>query len=56
MSVLIGIIVVIVISYLLFTSFVDSQMDEMGLDEEEKEDAWWTIGMLADMHNKRNKK
>ena len=56
MSIVIGIIVVIVIIYWLFSSSVDSHMEDMGLSEEEKESAWWTIGMIADMHNKRNKK
>ncbi len=56
MSIVIGIIVVIVIMYWLFSSSVDSHMDYMGLNEEEKESAWWTLGMFIDMQNKKNKK
>jgi len=31
-------------------------MDNMGLNDEQKESAWWTIGMMADIQNKNKDK
>lgn len=55
MWVIIVIIVILVIAtYSAFSKAVDKTLDNTVNNFEEGK--WWTIGMLADMHNKRNKK
>ena len=41
--------VLIVVTYSAFSKSVDSSVNNF------ERDKWWTIGMIADMHNKRNK-
>ena len=48
------IIILIIAVYSTFSKGIDKTMDNTINNFEQ--DKWWTIGMLADMHNKRNDK
>ena len=50
------IILICIIVYSVFTSSIDNKMDNMGLNDKEKNNVWWTIGMMSDIYNKKNKK
>jgi len=55
MWIIIAIIIAAVIAgYSVFSKVVDKSIDNTVNNFEQ--DKWWTIGMLADMHNKRNNK
>ena len=50
------IIVICVICYVVFTGSIDNKMNKMGLNDKEKDNVWWTIGMLSDIRNKNKGK
>lgn len=47
------IVILIVIAYSAFSKGVDKAIDSTTNNFEQ--DKWWTLGMLADIHNKRKK-
>lgn len=44
------VVVLIVLAYSIFSKAVDNTVENFD------ENKWWTIGMLIDMHNKKNDK
>lgn len=43
------IVILIIVAYSVFSKAVDNTVNNF------EENKWWIIGMLSDMHNKRNK-
>lgn len=55
MWIIIGIIAILVVAlYATFSNSIDKSQDNIVTYFEENK--WWTIGMLADIHNKRKDK
>ena len=54
MWIIIGIVILVVICYVVFSKTVNKIADNTVNSFEENK--WWTIGMIADMHNKRKDK
>lgn len=55
-GIIIAIIIVVIIAYAFFSKSVDNTMNNIGLNNEQKDNVWWTIGMMADIHNKNKDK
>lgn len=50
------IIVICITIFCVLGKLGDNTMDNMGItDSKDEDNIWWTIGMLSDIYNKKNK-